>query len=93
MKTKNVIVNFQHISAYKALDNIIEQCGLAEVIKSVGEIATEEESTLMGFPIRLTDDPKLNDRGGPTVFGHFNEYGSALRLRPARDTSKGSRKE
>lgn len=73
MDTKQVIVNFRHISAYKALENIIEQCGTAQVIVSIGGIISEGniQDTLMGYPVYKSED--IDD--SPVTFGSFNEYG------------------
>lgn len=61
MDPKRVVVNFQHISAYKALGNIVDQCGMGSVLKSLGEIdeAVDENmplpSSLGGTPVKYID--------------------------------------
>lgn len=54
MDPKRVIVNFQHIDAHKALQNIVEQCGIDAVMMSLSEIEIADENmldALLGLPI------------------------------------------
>jgi hypothetical protein len=66
MNPKRVIVNFRHISAYKALANIVDQCGMGSVLSALGEIdeAYDENmplpSSLGGTPVIYIDGEPFN---------------------------------
>lgn len=77
MDPKRVIVNFSHISAFKALQNIVEQCGISSVLRVLSELSSEDDAnmptSIMNIPTREIDPPKKHYE--PQLkFGSFNRY-------------------
>ena len=74
MDIKQVIIDFRYISAYEALKNIIEQCGIDTVLQSIKEITLDES-------LPNTIDEINLPKECPIKFGSFNDYGSIIGIR------------
>lgn len=83
MDPKRVIVNFQHISAFRALEHIVEQCEISAVLSSLGELTTSEDETpnaldsIIGIPTHSVPPTDLKLPKVPPYkfgFGTFDRY-------------------